>query len=148
LQQDPTIPLSALIRNKSRSLGVKLIVVSGLALLMTIPSFFVDSVVEDRAKLKQSVITEISNHVGGEQTFLGPTLTIPYTIPPLSTKVYTTSGVYVVFPAKGDAAATIHTEERRRSLFRVPVYQAELKFEATFDLTGIPSAAPIGAELD
>ncbi len=122
--------------------------VSGLALLMTIPSFFVDSVVEDRTKLKQSVITEISNHVGGEQTFLGPTLTIPYTIPPLSAKGYTPGGVYVVFPAKGNAAATIHTEERRRSLFRVPVYQAEIKFEATFDLTGVPSAAPVGAELD
>jgi inner membrane protein len=30
----------------------------------------------------------------------------------------------------------------------VPVYEAELKFDATFDLTGVPSAAPAGAELD
>lgn len=148
MNQESTIPLSVLIRNKSRSLGVKLIVVSGLALLMTIPSFFVDSVVEERSKLNQSVIQEISSHVGGQQTFLGPTLIIPYTVPPSGTRNYSTEGVYVVFPVKGDAIAQIRTEERRRSLFRVPVYQAELRFDATFDLTGVPSAAPAGAELE
>jgi inner membrane protein len=30
----------------------------------------------------------------------------------------------------------------------VPVYEAELRFDATFDLTGVPSAVPPGAELD
>jgi ABC-type antimicrobial peptide transport system permease subunit len=30
----------------------------------------------------------------------------------------------------------------------VPVFQADLKFDATFDLTGVPSSAPQGAELD
>jgi inner membrane protein len=54
----------------------------------------------------------------------------------------------VVFPAKGDASIKVRTEERRRSLFKVPVYQAELKFDAAFDLAGVPSAAPAGAELD
>ncbi len=48
----------------------------------------------------------------------------------------------------GDAAVKIRTEERRRSLFKVPVFQADLKFDATFDLTGVPSAAPAGAVLD
>ena len=40
------------------------------------------------------------------------------------------------------------TEERHRSLFRVPIYQADLRFDATFDLTGVPNVAPRGAELD
>src|SRR5262249_44928410 len=80
-------------------------------------------------------------------TFLGPVLSIPYTIPDVA-KGKQSTGVYVVFPAKGDATLKIKTEERRRSLFRVPVYQIELKFDAAFDLTGVPSAAPAGAELD
>ena len=37
-------------RIKSRSMGVKLIVVCGLALLMTIPAFFVGGLVDDRTK--------------------------------------------------------------------------------------------------
>jgi inner membrane protein len=40
------------------------------------------------------------------------------------------------------------TEEHHRSLFRVPVFQADLKMDATFDLTGVPAAAPQGAVLD
>src|SRR5256885_2997010 len=82
---DLTVSLSgAQLWNKSRSIGMKLIVICGLALLMVIPSFFVADLVEDRTKREADVIKEISNHVGGQQTFLGPTLAIPYTIPPQS----------------------------------------------------------------
>ena len=66
---------------KSRSVGVKLIVVCGLALLMTIPALFVGGLIEDRTERAADVMREISGHVGGQQTFLGPTLTIPYNIP-------------------------------------------------------------------
>ena len=57
-------------------------------------------------------------------------------------------GVYLVFPTQASAALKTATEERRRSLFKVPVFQADLKLDATFDLTGVPAAAPQGAELD
>jgi len=96
----------------------------------------------------KGVIEEISGRAGGQQTFLGPSLSIPYSIPSLYKGASPMLGVYVVFPAKGDASIKVRTEERRRSLFKVPVYQAELNFDATFDLTGVPSAAPAGAELD
>src|ERR1051326_6592013 len=133
MSQISPLPLSVMIRNLSRSIGLKLVLVSGLALLMSIPAFFVSDVVEERAKRASDVKDEISGRTGGQQTFLGPSLAIPYTIPLVSTG--RSSGMYVVFPTKGDAAVKIRTEERRRSLFRVPVYRADLKFDATFDLT-------------
>jgi len=64
-------------------MGLKLLLVCGLALLMTIPSLFVNSVVEERTKRAKDVIEEISRRAGGQQTFLGPSLSIPYSIPPL-----------------------------------------------------------------
>ncbi len=148
MNQDSLLPLGVQIRNWSRSMGLKLLLVCGLALLMTIPSLFVSSIVEERTRRAKDVIEEISGRAGGPQTFLGPSLSIPYSIPPLYKGASPTLGVYVVFPAKGDASIKVLTEERHRSLFKVPVYQAELKFDAAFDLTGVPSAAPIGAELD
>ena len=148
MNQISSSPLSAQIRNRSRSMGLKLLLVSGLALVMMIPSFFVESIVEERTKRAGDVIQEISGRAGGQQTFLGPTLSIPYSVPPPYKGVAPTLGVYVVFPTKGDAHVRVRTQERHRSLFKVPVYQAELKFDATFDLTGVPSAAPAGAELD
>ena len=135
-------------RIKSRSMGVKLIVVCGLALLMTIPAFFVSGLVGDRTKREADVIKDISDHVGGRQTFLGPVVAVPYSIPPQSPADSGKRGIYLVFPVRGSALLKTATEERHRSLFRVPIYQADLRFDATFDLTGVPNAAPQGAELD
>lgn len=135
-------------RSPSRSLGVKLIVVCALALVMSIPTFFVWALVADRTRLASNVIQEISTLVGGQQTFLGPTLAIPYTIPPQSPSDTVKHGTYLVFPAQASASLKVATEERHRSLFKVPVFQADMKLNASFDLTGVPSAAPQGALLD
>jgi inner membrane protein len=132
----------------SRSIAVKLAVVCALALLMTIPSFFVSDLVDERTRRAADVVKEISNHVGGQQTFLGPTLAIPYTIPPQTKSDAVQHGVYIVFPVRASGTVKTSTEERHRSLFRVPVFQADLKLESTFDLAGVPAAAPQYAELD
>lgn len=146
---DFTVSLSAAQwGSKSRSIGMKLIVICGLALVMVIPSFFVADLVEDRTKREADVIKEISAHVGGQQTFLGPTLAIPYTIPPQSATTAPIRGIYLISPAKASANVKIATQERRRSLFKVPVFQADSSFDASFDLTGVPNAAPQDAEFD
>jgi inner membrane protein len=142
------VPLSVQIRNRSRSMGLKLLLVCVLALLMTIPALFVNSIVEERTKRAEDVTQEIGGRAGGQQTFLGPSLSIPYNVPPPYKGALPTHGLYIVFPAKGDATVRVHTQERKRSLFKVPVYQVEIKFDATFDLTGVPSALPVGAGLD
>jgi inner membrane protein len=129
-------------------MGVKLLIVCALALVMTIPALFVDNLVDDRTHRASDVVKEISSHVGGQQTFLGPTLAIPYDIPPTSSGFNAKHGTYLVFPAQATATVKTRAEEKRRSLFKVPVFQADLNFEAAFDLNGVPVAAPQGAVLD
>ncbi|HMG87299.1 MAG TPA: cell envelope integrity protein CreD [Terracidiphilus sp.] len=132
----------------SRSMGVKLLIVCALALVMTIPALFVNDLVDDRTHRASDVVKEISSHVGGQQTFLGPTLAVPYDIPATSSAFNAKHGTYLVFPAQASATVKTRAEEKRRSLFKVPVFQADLNFEAAFDLNGVPSAAPQGAVLD
>jgi inner membrane protein len=143
-----TLQSSLQSRIKSRSMGVKLIVVCCLALLMIIPALFVEVLVADRTSRETDVIRDISDHVGGQQTFLGPVLAIPYTVPAESRGVAAKQGIYLVFPAQASAVVKTQTEERRRSLFKVPVFQADLALDAAFDLTGVPAVAPRGAEFD
>ena len=140
--------LRSSLQAKSRSMGVKLIVVGSLALLLTVPALYVGRLVEDRTQRAADVIKEVSSHVGGQLTFLGPTLAIPYNIPPQSGHNLAAPGIYIVFPTRASAAVRTTTEERRRSLFKVPVFRADLNLDATFDLAGIPIAAPPGAELE
>ena len=129
-------------------MGLKLFIVCGLALMMTIPALFVDDLVDERTHRAKDVVKEISSHVGGQQTFLGPTLAIPYSVPTGAADGSKRHGVYLVFPAQGSAAVKTRTEERRRSLFKVPVFQADLNFNASFDLSGVPSAAGSNVEFD
>ena len=136
------------IRKKNRSMGLKLIAVCALAVLMMIPAVLVSELVRERTNRAAEVVKEISGHVGGPQTFLGPTLAVPYRIPPSSPNLPASTGVYLIFPAQGMADVSTTTAERHRSLFRVPVFQAGLKLESTFDLRGTASASPHGAELD
>lgn len=146
---DAPMSLSSLqARLKTRSMGMKLVVVCALALVMTIPALFVEGIVEERTQRASEVTKDIASHVGGQQTFLGPTLAIPYTVPAQTTGSAPEHGTYLVFPVQGGATVKIRTEERRRSLFKVPVFKADLQFDAAFDLTGVPLAAPLGAVLD
>src|SRR5215467_5532964 len=139
--------LRSTLQTKSRSLGVKLFVVCGLALLMLLPALLVYGLLEDRTQREAEVVKEISAHVGGQQTFLGPTLALPFTVPRSPTDP-PRRGMYLVFPAQASTRVKVATEERRRSLFKVPVFQTESKFDATLDLNGVPSALPPGGELD
>ena len=77
-------------------------------------------------------------------------LLLSFPTPSLAQVTGTTAehGIYVVFPAKAETTVNTRTEERRRSLFKVPVFQADLNFDASFDLAGVPSAAPLGAVFD
>ncbi len=129
---------------KTFSMGVKLIVVCCLALLMMIPSFLVDSLIQDRKSREADVVKQISQYVGGEQTFLGPILAIPYSTPADTPTKPLKHGVYLVFPMQASATVKTTTEERRRSLFKVPVFRADLKMDSIFDLTGVPAALPNG----
>ena len=139
--------LQSSLQSRLRSLGVKLFVVCALALVMLIPALLVNGLVEERTSREAQVIGEVSAHVGGQQTFLGPTLAIPYTVPRTATEL-PTHGMYLVFPKQASATIKTTTEERRRSLFKVPVFQADAKFDASFELTDVPTALPQSAELD
>jgi inner membrane protein len=132
----------------TRSMGVKLMVVCALAVIMTIPSLFVGGLVADRTNRAAEVVKEISSHVGGSQTFLGPTMAVPYSVPAASSTLPPSIGVYLISPVQASASVNTTTVERRRSLFRVPVFQAGLKLESTFDLRTVPAAAPRRAEFD
>ena len=131
----------------SRSLGMKLIVVSALALVMTIPALFVWSLIEDRTQRAAEVVKEVSASVGGAQVFLGPVIAVPYVIPASPVKAEE-RGTYVIFPVHAEAIARTKTEVRHRSLFKVPVYLSDITFNASFDLSGVPTHAPAGALLD
>jgi inner membrane protein len=129
-------------------MGLKLLLVCGLALLMSIPALFVFALLSDRTNRAEEVVREVGGLVGGPQTFLGPVLAVPYVGPAAEKDQAPSRGVFVIFPTQGEAQVTARSELRRRSLFEVPVYQADIAFQASFDLTDAAAQAPQGSLLD
>ena len=62
-------------------MGIKLLTIGILALLMSVPAWFVDRLVEDRSRRAAEVSQSIGNQLGGAQAFLGPVLAVPYATP-------------------------------------------------------------------
>jgi len=150
-------PPSGSVRIPARSAGLKLLLVCGLALLMTIPALFVFGVLGGRTQRAAEVADEIGGRVGGPQTFLGPVIAVPYTKAAPAPQLLAPgqlapappppeTGVFVIFPERGRATVNTRIEARSRSLFNVPIYQSDVAFGAAFDLRQVAPSA--GAALD
>ena len=143
---------AGLVRPPRRSLGLKLLLVCALALLMSIPALFVFALLADRTNRAETVATEVGGLMGGPQAFLGPVVAVPFTRanvaprPGAGTNIET--GVWHVFPTRGRVEIATDSEVRSRSLFKVPVYGADLRYSARFDLARAGNEAPAGTVLD
>ena len=120
---ETTIQFPSLI--PKRSLGLKLIIVCALVVLMGIPAMFISYVSYERSGRATDVTREVSKRYGGEQYLSGPMLTAPYIQTDSKGEVFE-SGNYVIFADNGTAEfSNIETTIRKRSLFKVPIYQGE-----------------------
>ena len=134
-----------------RSLGLKLLLVCGLALLMSIPALMVFGLLMDRTNRAETVAAEVGGLMGGPQTFLGPVVAVPYSLTRAAEAgqpATTTQSVWIIYPETGNMTVGTESELRKRSLFRVPVYEADVTYAATFNLAEAGDEAPAGAVLD
>ncbi|MEM1086567.1 MAG: cell envelope integrity protein CreD [Pseudomonadota bacterium] len=145
LTQTSSIDLSAML--PGRSIGLKLLLVCALALAMTIPAMLVYGVVAERSAGQQAAIADVSQIMGGSQTVLGPVLVVPYARTPDPEKpdrvVY---GHAIAFADTGEADVSVDVSERKRGLYSVPVYEADIDFSARFDPGVLRDAVPNDAD--
>jgi inner membrane protein len=127
------------IRLPTRSVGLKFLLVCVLALVMAIPTSAVWLVLQDRLNRYNEVRSEISRYEGGMQTVLGPVLLVPYSkqVENITNEgkreIVTLRGESVVFPETGDVDAKLAAEERRRAIYTIPTFKAEISVKARFD---------------
>lgn len=130
-----------------RSAGLKLLLVCGLAVLMIIPALLVHGIVYERSSGLQTAINEVSESVGGQQAVLGPVLAVPYSHTPDPKKpdkvVY---GVAVAYAETGTANSIVNVQEKKRGIHTIPVFEADLEFDAVFDPAALRGAIPLNAE--
>ena len=115
-----------------RSAGVKLILICALVLLMAIPAMFIGAVSYERSSAATDVTRQVSARYGGQQTIIGPILSIPYETGLAGGTKQT--GHYIVYPDTAEADfSSVDVEIKSQSLYNVPVFTATGVLTSRFD---------------
>lgn len=117
------------------SYSVKMIVVSGLAILLLIPSFLIQDIIRERMALSEKVKKELYAQWGGKQVVAGPVLNVPFTIQEQnenSQGVNERHGIAHFLPETVKTEGQLNPEIRYRSIYKVVVYEGKVKVKGTF----------------
>ncbi len=117
------------------SYSVKMVIISFLAILLLIPSFLIQEIINERIKLSEEVKKELYTQWGGNQVVAGPVLNVPFSVTePDGTNQETTErkGIAHFLPETLKTDGTLVPETRKRGIYKVVVYEGKLKLSGTF----------------
>lgn len=129
------------------SQGLRLLVLSFLALLLLIPIGMVRDVIAERTARRDVALREIAQSWGGAQRLAGPRLVVPFLVRWQETledgkKIERERRDTAVFlPETLDLTGALETKILERGIFEVPVYHAKLALSGSF---AAPDFAPLG----
>lgn len=117
------------------SYSVKMIVVSGLAIVLLIPSLFIQDIIRERIALNKTVKNELYAQWGGKQVVAGPVLNVPYAVTEPSANSQGSGeyhGTAHFLPESLKTDGTLYPETRKRGIYKVVVYEGKLKMKGSF----------------
>lgn len=126
----------------SNSVTIKIIVIGILIAILMIPTSFIQSLIHERQYRQEEAINEVSDKWGSAQTLNGPVLTIPYKKYAQGTYGKETTEYIRLLPETLNVKGAINPEKRKRGIFEVVVYNAQLQASGTFPAITIPSINP------
>lgn len=128
------IEMAAEAPTKTNKVLIKLIIIAALVLGLLIPLIFINNLIQERAARQENVTEEVSNKWATQQTIAGPYLSIPYTVQLRNAEgeVYTEERFVYIMPQDLKINGELQNETRKRSLYKVNLYQASCKIEGKF----------------
>ncbi len=113
---------------KSRYFAVKLAMISVVGFVFLLASLWLNSTINERKSLLHKAKEDIVLAWAGPQTLIGPLLIVPYT----DVQKKDVAGHMIFLPHQLDAKGVGSPEIRRRGIFDVLVYQAEISLNCQF----------------
>ncbi len=117
------------------SLLVKLLSIGFIVLILLIPNALIDSMIYERQSRQHEVFSEVSRSWGGAQTVTGPLLSIPHLLRQQDGdgNMKTIRSTAYFLPQKLDVQGELVHQIRKRSIFDVVLYQADIQLTGTFE---------------
>lgn len=140
---------SRFINTLSQSLSVRTLVVFLLGILMMIPLFMVEDVVQERSQYHNNVLKEVAATWGEKQILVGPLLVVPYVehftsvdtvIDANGENRIVSKDIYndhtaILLPKELEIRSDLKEEHRQRGIYDALVYTAKLSMTGQFDHT-------------
>lgn len=124
------------LKNKIKeSIVVKVLIILVMILLLMIPNSIIQGLINERSNRKAGIEREVAKSFGKAQTIQPFILKIPYELKRLDKdeKPYYTNGYVSISPATTTINGELQTEMRKRSIYKVVVYNSALQIEEQFD---------------
>ncbi len=113
---------------------VKGLIIGALALLLLIPAYFVQNLIQEREARQQEAFNEVSSKWADRQNITGPVLVVPYT--KLSTdnngKQIIIKSLAYFLPDKLNVESAVRPEKRYRGIYQVMLYSSSIKLSGNF----------------
>lgn len=116
---------------------IKMTLIGVLTLLLIIPMMMIENLINERERTAENATDEVHQKWSSAQTVLGPVLTIPFKeVVRMDSdgKVEKTISVVNVLPETLEIIGDIRTEELKRGLYEVVVYNSPIEMKGTFVL--------------
>lgn len=129
IQKDPEA------KHWSEHILVKVVMIGVIILALMIPSLMVTELVRERANRKHEVTNEVSSKWGQMQTLAGPYVSIPYyeEIKQAGKDAEWKEGNLNYFPNTLDITGELTPSQKKRSIYKVMLYESELVLKGHFD---------------
>jgi len=118
----------------SNKVLIKAAITAALILVLLIPTWFVSSLVTERANRQNEVVNEVTGKWADPQTITGPYVSIPYSITGKDQKgnPVTTSKNLILLPDQLQVNGKLIPEIRPRSIYKVLLYKSEINAAGSF----------------
>lgn len=118
---------------------LKVIIIGGLILLLLIPALLIGHLVDERQRLRDDAVDEVSGKWAEQQTVIGPFLSIPYYEYGKDGKSIETHYLNVM-PENLNVTGDVSTQKLHRGIYDVVVYHSNLNISGDFgnvDFAGV-----------
>jgi len=114
---------------------VKVVMIAIITLVLMIPSVMIHELVRERSNRKAEVVSEVSSKWGQLQTIAGPYISIPYyeEIKKAQGPSEWKERMLYYFPERLDIDGTLSPVVRKRSIFKVMLYDSDLHLKGHFN---------------
>ena len=126
-----------------RSPGMKLLLAGLVGFVLMVPLLLVYALVMDRQNQSQTAQTAINSGWGGDQVIAGPVVVVPFRTTQTQTeqvdgkqvtRVVEVEKYLYISPASNQVTTTVKPEERKKSIYRSVLYEAQVSGAAKFEL--------------